>query len=38
MDVARSNGSWGDTLASDAIEDLLENGYEMDTIVVSTSD
>jgi hypothetical protein len=31
-------GSWGDTLAPDAIEDLLENGYEMDTIFASTSD
>ena len=31
-------GSWADTFTPDAIEDLLENGYEMDTIFASTSD
>jgi hypothetical protein len=31
-------GSWGDTLKPNDIEDLLDNGYRMDTVFASTSD
>jgi len=30
-------GSWGDTLKPDDIQELLENGFEMDTVFASTS-
>ena len=31
-------GSWGDTLKPDAIQELLENGWEFEAVFASTSE